>query len=59
IYHHKILQINYTTYDIRRNQDSINPCTRSNIMVLANDQEGSHPYWYACVLGVFHTYVQY
>ena len=28
-------------------------------MVLANNQEGSHPYWYACVLGVFHTYAQY
>ncbi len=37
----------------------INPHTRSDVMVLANDMEHSHPYWYACVIGVFHTYAQY
>ncbi len=25
IYHHKVLWINYTTYDVHRDQDSINP----------------------------------
>ncbi|PBK81478.1 hypothetical protein ARMGADRAFT_948106, partial [Armillaria gallica] len=40
-------------------QDSINPCTRSDVMVLANDTEHSYPYWYACVIRVFHTYAQY
>ncbi|KAK0439080.1 uncharacterized protein EV420DRAFT_1735640 [Desarmillaria tabescens] len=59
IYRHKILQINYTTYDVRRDQDSINPRTRSDVMVLANDTKHSHPYWYARVIGVFHTYAQY
>ncbi len=28
-------------------------------MVLANDTEHSHPCWYACVIGVVHTYAQY
>ncbi|KAK0188835.1 hypothetical protein F5146DRAFT_933053 [Armillaria mellea] len=30
-------------------------------MVLANDEDldTTHPYWYAHVLGVFHTYAQY
>lgn len=59
IYRHKILRINYTTYDVRRDQDSINPRTRSDIMVLANDEDNTHPYWYARVLGVFHAYAQY
>ncbi|KAK0492585.1 hypothetical protein EDD18DRAFT_1108960 [Armillaria luteobubalina] len=48
IFRHKILRINYTTYDVRRDQDSINPRTRSDIMVLANDLEAetTHPYSY-------------
>ncbi len=42
IYRHKILRINYTTYDVRQDQDSINPHTRSDIMVLANDEDNTH-----------------
>ncbi|TFY74912.1 hypothetical protein EWM64_g9103 [Hericium alpestre] len=50
LYKHSILHVNYTSYDLRRQQDSINPHTRADIMVLAyeDDDEGSpHPYWYA------------
>ncbi|KAK0498197.1 hypothetical protein EDD18DRAFT_1013578, partial [Armillaria luteobubalina] len=49
IYSHQILRINYTTYDVWRNQDSINPCTCSDIMMLAcedSPDDQSHPYLY-------------
>lgn len=56
IYRHKVLRVNYTSYDLRREQDSLNPRTQSDIMMLSNDQ-GGHPYWYARILGVFHVRV--
>ena len=61
IYCHKTLRINFTTYDCRRDQDTINPRTRSDVMVLANedeDSENTHPYWYARVIGIFHAMVR-
>ncbi|KAG1823079.1 hypothetical protein DFJ58DRAFT_738932 [Suillus subalutaceus] len=54
-----MLRVNYTTYDLRRAQDSLNPRTHADIMVLARDQEDSHPYWYARVIGVFHVNTRY
>lgn len=51
----KVLRVNYTTYDVRREQDSMNPRTSANIMVLSRETGPNvHPYWYARVLGVFH-----
>ncbi|PBL04025.1 hypothetical protein ARMGADRAFT_910458, partial [Armillaria gallica] len=46
IFCHKILHINYTTYDVHWNQDSINPRTRSDVIILANetDTDCIHPY---------------
>ncbi|KAF9029874.1 hypothetical protein BJ165DRAFT_1397314 [Panaeolus papilionaceus] len=58
IYRHKVLRINYTTYDLRRQQDSINPRTQADVMLLSND-ESSFPYWYARVLGIFHAQIVY
>lgn len=53
-----MLRVNYTTYDVRRDQDSMNPRTNCNVMVLSRETEpGAHPYWYAQVLGVFHAQV--
>jgi hypothetical protein len=57
IFRHKVLRINYTTYDLRRAQDSLNPRTHADVMVMAH--EGDHPYWYARILGVFHVNVVY
>ena len=54
IYRHKVLRVNYTTYDLRRSQDSINPRTHPDIMLLSHDDE-PHPYWYARVIGIFHV----
>jgi hypothetical protein len=60
IHEHSILQINYTTYDLRREQDCINPQTRADLMVLSheNDEE-KHPYWYAQLICIFHIDVWY
>ncbi|KAJ6559288.1 hypothetical protein B0H10DRAFT_2240500 [Mycena sp. CBHHK59/15] len=55
IYYHKILRVNYTTYDMRRGQDSLNPRTHSDIMMLAPEGDTSHPFSYAQVVGVFHA----
>ncbi|THU97282.1 hypothetical protein K435DRAFT_857796 [Dendrothele bispora CBS 962.96] len=57
IYKHKVLRVNYTSYDMRRCQDCINPRTRADIMVLSSDDV--HPYWYARVIGIYHAMVEY
>lgn len=59
---HKTVKFNYTTYDVRRNQDVINPTKSSNnIMMLAKsdlaDASNRHPFLYGRVLGVFHVNV--
>ena len=53
LYQHKVLRINYTWYDMRCDQDSVNPHTHPDIMMLAPDG-APHPYLYARVLGIFH-----
>lgn len=55
IYRHKVLRINYTTYNLRRDQDSLNPRTHGDIMVLSSDD--AQPYWYARIIGIFHAMV--
>lgn len=59
IYKHKTLRVNYTTYDMRRDQDSLNPRTHADIMLLSHDSEdpNAHPYWYARIIGIFHARV--
>ena len=54
MYLHRTARINYTTYDARRDQDSINPDNHADVMMLA--PEGSeHPYLYARVVGIYHV----
>ncbi|KAF7372464.1 C2H2-type domain-containing protein [Mycena venus] len=56
IYTVQMLRVNYTTYDMRINQDSINPRTHADVMVISPETgPGAHPFWYARVLGVFHA----
>lgn len=61
IFFHKTLRVNYTTYDMRRNQDTINPRTHSDIMVLGHDDtdDDPHSYWYGRVFHIFHIYARY
>ncbi|KDR76734.1 hypothetical protein GALMADRAFT_225666 [Galerina marginata CBS 339.88] len=60
IFRHKVIRINYTTYDLRRSQDSINPRTHADIMTLSGEDDNAenHPYSYARVLGIFHVDVK-
>lgn len=55
MYVHKILRLNYTTYDVRRGQDCLNPRTHSDIMYLAPEGDTSHPFLYAQIIGIFHA----
>ncbi|KAH7917303.1 hypothetical protein BV22DRAFT_1135525 [Leucogyrophana mollusca] len=64
MYRHSLMRINYTTYDVRRAQDVINPSTsHCNIMLLSNTtSSGSanhHAYLYARVLGIYHVNAVY
>ncbi len=53
-------RINYTTYDMRRAYDTINPCTHPFVIMASPETApGSHPFWYAAVLGVFYANVQH
>ncbi|KAG0692732.1 hypothetical protein DFH29DRAFT_1008196 [Suillus ampliporus] len=58
LFEHSVLRINYTTYDLRREQDSMNPQTRADIMMLSHeDDEDRHPYWYARIIKIYHVNV--
>ncbi|KAG1851402.1 hypothetical protein F4604DRAFT_1541102, partial [Suillus subluteus] len=50
----KHLQINYTTYDVRRDQDTLKPGYGGAVMTLSREHgDDTHPFWYAQVLGTF------
>lgn len=61
IYTHATARFNYTTYDVRRDQDTINTNTRRRDVLLRSyedeDDADGNPYWYARVLGVYHARV--
>ena len=52
LYRHKVLRINYTS-------DSLNPHTHPNIIILSHEDDDTHPYWYAKIIGIFHAVVQH
>ncbi|KAF7293360.1 hypothetical protein MKEN_01466400 [Mycena kentingensis (nom. inval.)] len=57
-YTHATMRVNYNTYDLRRDQDVVNPRTRRFVMLHSpDDNEDTHPFLYACVLGIFHAKV--
>lgn len=69
IYQHNILHINYTSYDVRRATDIVNPKTsRRDVMCLRSVEDGErntapgngvHRFMHARVLGVYHANVLY
>lgn len=59
IYNHPLLRVNYTTYDLQRKQDTVNPLSHADVMVLLQEEERTHPYWYAQVIKIFHVMVQH
>ncbi len=69
VYNHKLARFYYTTYDVRRAEDIINPkTTHCNVMLLSDlklkntdsfDDSTAHPFIYARVLGIYHVNVIY
>ncbi|KAF7359981.1 hypothetical protein MVEN_00725000 [Mycena venus] len=55
MYKHKLLRVNYTTYDVRRGQDCLNPRTHSDVMYLAPEGDTTHPFSYAQIIGIYHA----
>jgi len=53
----KLLRINYTTYDIRRDHDTIRTTRGDVVMTCSRDEV--HPFWYAWVLCTFHIQVHF
>jgi len=56
----KRFQINYTTYDVRRDQDTLRPGHSATVMMLSREHgPNAHPFWYAQVLSAFLIEVSY
>lgn len=61
LYQHRVLRVNHTTYDLRREQDLINAhSTHCNIMTLCqstnrSEEAGSVSYRYGRVVGTYHV----
>ena len=55
------VSITHTTYDLCRNQDSLNPCTwNADFMILApKNNDNTYPYWYGRILRIFHANVHH
>jgi hypothetical protein len=52
VYSVQTMQVHYSTYDMRRKYNTLR--AHSDVMVLSGETSPSHPYWYACVLGIYH-----
>ncbi|KAH7917139.1 hypothetical protein BV22DRAFT_1026926, partial [Leucogyrophana mollusca] len=55
LFESKTLRVNYTTYDLRREGDLLNSSGHCDVIVLSQDVNNPHPYWYARILRVFHV----
>lgn len=69
MYAHRLIRFNYTTYDVRRAQDVVNPRTsHCNIMLLnkvvtdvppddthSSKSSTTHPFLYGRVIGIYHV----
>jgi hypothetical protein len=52
------LRVNYTTYDVKRDTDTIKPGSYPDIMVKSPESgPNAQPFWYARVIGVFNALV--
>lgn len=64
LYDHKTMRVNYTTYDMRREYNILNPRVHANVMAVSplfdhksSSSEDGHPFVYARVLGIYHAEV--
>jgi len=51
------MTVNYTTYDGRRESETLNPRTHADVMTLS--QGDTHPYEYSHILGIFRVCVMH
>lgn len=62
IYEHKIIRFMSTTYDARRIEESANPRTHADVMVLSHEdgseERPAFPYWHARIVGIYHVMVR-
>ncbi|KAH9476132.1 hypothetical protein JR316_0011703 [Psilocybe cubensis] len=59
MYRVNTLRVNFTTYDMQRSYDTV---SRNQPFIMLHSPEtepGTHPFWYASVMGVFHAQVQH
>ena len=59
LFEHAYLHVNYTMYDLWQEQDSISPHMHPDIMLLSQEDEHGHPYWYVRVCLIFHVLVEH
>ncbi|KAJ3002922.1 hypothetical protein NUW54_g5587 [Trametes sanguinea] len=64
LYRHRTARFYYTTYNMQRGQDTINPRTHADVMLLSEGSDSdvdsdSSPYWYARVVGIFHLHARF
>lgn len=57
LYSHGTAQINYTTYDVRRDRDVVKSSGDRCDIILPSYDNGGHPFWYARVIGIYHLRV--
>jgi hypothetical protein len=59
IHWHQTIRINYTTYDVRREQCLINPKQQGDVMMYSNSPDDILPYCFARVEGIMKVNVVY
>ena len=63
MYEHRVIRFRYTTYDVRRSEDVVNPNTpHCYVMMHSNNSEepfNTSPFLYAQVLGIYHVNAAY
>ena len=62
MYEHKTIWFKFTTYNAHRIEESANPQTHTDVMVLSHkdgvDGRSTFPYWHARIVGIYHFVVQ-
>ncbi|KDN43598.1 hypothetical protein RSAG8_05975, partial [Rhizoctonia solani AG-8 WAC10335] len=62
MYRHNTLRVNYTTYDVLRQQDSLSVTSHQCFALLPTETDrhpNDHPFIYAKILGIYHAKVIY
>jgi hypothetical protein len=62
LYEHRTIRFRSTTYDARRIEETANPRTHADIIVLAHEDDSeskpAFPYWHARIVKIYHVMVR-